>query len=319
MKLVVDTRDVDGETEIFISAASGDVVDTHSMSLVTRNCYSARLAIEPKEVVQCPSDSVSYQIYLKNTGELKDEYLLTIMDEVTQTFELESEESRFFNFSLPLEAGAGSMDIIVRAESDNVLLSESAKLTVKPAEECYPVEPDETIINIEQCSATTMPISISNGGSTTQTFRLEMEGPDWVYLNSERITLEPGEKRDVFLYISPLYETETDSYKVSFRSQSERSESKFDIIINVMPNASSYVPPAITPGEPGQPDTGEPPTTDTGEENVSLNVSLGDQGDDVSGAISLGAAPLWKTVVVAFITLIIVVILVVRFAILVKQ
>jgi len=318
MKLTVDTEGIEDEIEIFISAASGDVVDTHSMTLMVRNCYSAQMTISPEEIVQCPSDSVSYQIYLKNTGELADEYLLTIMDDITQTLRLQSEETRLFDFSLPLEKGAGSMDIEVKVESEHVMLTDSARLTVKPAEECFSVELEEPVVNIEQCSASTVPIKLRNTGDETQTFRLAIEGPEWVYLNSDMEMVEPGEEAEAYVYISPIYETPTGSYKVTINSDSERSASELELVINVMPNATDYVPPT-EPETPAEPSDGGDTGNGTGAsgENVSLNASIGE--DVTGGAISLGIAPLWKTVVVAFITLIIVVILVVRFAILVKQ
>jgi uncharacterized membrane protein len=313
MKLVVDTGELTDGMDIHISAASGNVVDTHSMSLVIRNCFSAQMTIGPKDLSQCPSDSVGYQIFLKNTGELEDEYLLTIMDEVTQTVKLDPEESRFFNFTLPLETGQGSMDIAVTAESDHVSLRDSATLTIRPAEECYTVRLDSSTVNVEQCSAKAVPISLRNVGSETQTFRLNIDGPEWVYLSTDKVSVEPGQEDEAYLYISPLFETDTDSYKITINSKSERSDSRIDLTVNVMPNATDFVPPTTTPDQP---------TDGTGdsedEDNVTLNVSIGEE-DDVTGAISLGVAPLWKTVVVAFITLIIVVILVVRFAILVKQ
>jgi uncharacterized membrane protein len=319
MNLIIDTEDMDDETEIFISAASGNVVSTHSMMLMVKNCFSAQLTISPDVVSQCPSDSVSYQIYLKNTGELKDEYLLTIMDEVTQTVELGSEESRFFNFSLPLEKGAGSMQVVVTADSEHVSLTDSATLNIKPADECFSARLKKDNVAIEQCTATSVPIELKNNGGQTQTFRFDISGPDWVYLSSERVSVGPGEEKEVYLYISPLYETATDAYSVTINSESEMSEDTLGLTINVMPDTTGYVPPT-TPDIPTTPDTPTTPDVpdDTGadDDNMTLNVTI---GDETTGAITLGVAPLWKTVVVAFITLIIVVILVVRFAILVKQ
>jgi len=307
LKLTVDTNDMEDETEIFVSAASGDVSDSDSVVLRIKNCYSAQLAISPHELSLCPSDIVNYQIYLKNTGEIEDDYLLTIMDEVTQTVELDSEESRFFNLSLPLEEGEGSIEVLVTAVSEHISLQDSATLVIKPVDECYSVEPETDIINIEQCTAKSVPIKLKNNGDESQTFRLTVDGPEWVYLNDDIARVDSGQESEVYLYISPLYETETDTYNVRVNAESDRSESEMLLTINVMPDASDYEPPS-------QPEKPEPPTGEDG--NVTLNVSI---GDETTGAISLGAAPLWKTVVVAFITLIIVIILVVRFAILVKQ
>jgi uncharacterized membrane protein len=310
--LSIDTEGVEEENEISISAESGTVSDTDRMILRIKNCYAAEFRITPKNKEVCPTDAVTFQVYLKNTGELEDEYLLTIMDEITQTVTLEAEESRFFNFSLPLEEGAGTIDVDVKAESASVALSDSANLIVKSADECYSAALKQDVINVRQCTATAVPITLKNLGGDEQTFRLNIEGPEWVHLSSNRAHVGPGDEKEVYLYISPLYETDTDAYSVTINSESDQFQETMDLTINVMPNVTGQVPPS--PPTTGD-DDGDVVTGD--DDNVSLNISIG--GDDTTGAITLGTAPLWKTVVVAFITLVIVVILVVRFAILVKQ
>jgi len=326
--LTIDTEGVNASADVFISAASGDVSDTDYMTIFVKNCYSAELRISPEDRSMCLCTSVPYQVYLKNTGELADEYTLTMMQDIMQTVLLEPGESRLFNFSLPLQYGSGSIEVEVTVESAHVSMSDTATLTIKPQIECYSAEiVGETEISMDKCCAETVPIKIKNSGENTQIFRLYVDGPDWVYLSRDDAYVDPGEEKEVYLYVSPEYEAEAGSYFVTLNATSQHSQIAIELTINLLSDEEDDVEEPepvenVTGGEePTENITGEEPEPEdnvTGEEGVTLNVTIGEE-NMTGGFIALGAAPLWKTIVVAFITLIIVVILVVRFAILVKK
>ncbi|RLI96361.1 MAG: hypothetical protein DRO99_04570 [Candidatus Aenigmatarchaeota archaeon] len=305
VKLTVDTEGLPGDNQIMVSASSSGVSDTQAIDVLVKNCYSAELRLIPEEKSICPCTSVPYQVYLKNTGDLEDEYTLTIMGNVMQTVRLDAGESRIFNFSVPLAFGAGSREITATAKSAKTTLSDSGTLTVKGVSDCYSVSiAGSDVVEVEACTAETVPLKIKNTGENTQIFKLDMDGPSWVYLSKEEAYVDPGQEKEVYMYISPPYEA-VGTYTVKVNATSVFSQNMIELTVKVNPNGTATV---TAPSNGSQ-----------GDSNVTLNVS-GNQSDGITGGIiSLGAAPLWKMMVVGVITTIIVVILVVRFAVLVKK
>lgn len=320
IKLVVETENLQAEKDIVVSASSGNVIDTETITVRPKNCYSAKLDILPKEKTVCPCTSVDYQIMLKNTGELGDEYLLTIAD-VVQTISLDPDESRLFNFSIPLIYGTGVSAIVTTAESDHVYLEDTGSLTVRPSSECFTAELlGEEKVEIEKCSAQAIPIQIKNTGERAQIFRLYVDGPDWLYLSKDDAYVNAGEEKEVYVYVSPPYETETGIYPVTINSTSIYSHNVIEFEISVIPNKSKESSVSLLPDESTD-GTGDDNQTD-GQNPPDDLFGFGGTGNGsngITGVITLGSAPLWKTIVVAIITIIIVSILVVRFAVLVKK
>jgi len=75
----------------------------------------------------------------------------------------------------------------------------------------------------------------------------------------------------------------------------------------------------VLPEEGAAPPTQGNGTTGTGN-GTDTNTSTGTGNDNITGGIiAVGMAPLWKAIVIGIITVIIIGILVVRFAILVKR
>jgi uncharacterized membrane protein len=246
-------------------------------------------------------------VTLKNTGGLADEYTVTFNGDITQQIALQPGESRAFDFSAPIVYGAKSRAVNVSAASDHVSLQDSAQLNIKPPEECFAVElATDEVINMEPCTSITVPINVTNRGEVAQIFVLSLDGPEWVSVSPDNVNLDPGKEKTVYLYISPPYEVETESYVIVLNATSPNMKISQEIWIDITPNAS-----AATAGGAAGSATGNA----TGNATTNITLTLG----NITGAIiEEGERPLWKTIIVAAITIIIVIILIVRFVVLVK-
>jgi uncharacterized membrane protein len=294
--LEVDITGLEGEVSITVAASDGVVSDEATISMNVRDCYSANLTVTPSVQSICPYESVAYMITIENTGELPDAYVLRYGDEA-ESLELDSGEYQEFElvFLVPFEE-AGVYVVSAFADSDHVSISETAALNVKTMDSCYNAEIVAEATNrikpctIDECDAVILPVEISNTGEKPASFSLFLEGPEWAYVEPMEFGLGPGESGVAYLYLSPGFGTEEDTYPVTIRAESEYIEVTEVIGIIVAEN--------VTAGEP----------------DVSLNVSTG-----ITGAIVGGERPLWKTVVVAIIAVIIIIILAVRFILLVRK
>jgi uncharacterized membrane protein len=143
---------------------------------------------------------------------------------------------------------------------------------------------------IEECEAVVLPVELKNTGEKPVFYNVSITGPDWVYMEPTSFGLESGETVTSYLYLSPEFGTEEKTYSVAIKATSEYIELTETIDLIVSENLTA-------------PDQG-----------VSLNVSGG-----VTGQIVGGERPLWKTIIVAIIALVIIIILAVRFILLVRK
>lgn len=310
VRLTVQAKGL-GSESIVITASSGPVSESQIVELYVKSCYKADLKIIPKEKSICPCSSVTFQVRLSNTGEIADEYDLSI-EGITQTVQMAPGESRLFDFSIPLLYGHGSRVIKASAESSHITLEDTATLTVKPAAECYSVEvAGASKLTVEKCTAQTVPIKIKNTGDVTQIYTISTDGPEWAYLSRADAYVGAGEEKEVFLYLSPTYDVAAGEYKIMINATSQNSMNALEVSVKVVPNATET---AAQPVQPVQPNA----TAGPGESEI--NVSFGGNTSEMTGGvIALGAAPFWKMVIVTAITLVIIVILVARFTIFVKR
>jgi hypothetical protein len=296
-RLEVDITGLEEEVTITVSAADDDIYDDAAISLVVENCYAANLTIEPEMQAICPYDSVKYIVTLVNIGKLPDNYTLRYGD-VTETLDLNSGELESFEltFLVPFEE-SGVYVVSSFADSDHVSLTQTAALNVKAMDACYNAELDvETTKKIkpctlDECDAITLPVEINNTGEKPASYLVSLEGPDWVYMEPTGFDLGSGESDTAYIYLSPEFGVEENTYTITIKAESEHVELVKIVDVVVTEN--------ITAKEPG----------------ISLNASAG----NITGAIVGGERPLWKTIVVAIIALIIIVILAVRFVLLVKK
>ncbi len=297
--MTLDIAGLEGRVDITVTAADGEIYDETKISLMVENCYKAVLTIEPDMQAVCPYDSVSYVVKLENTGEMSDSYILKYGDQA-EPIDLEPGDSESFEltFLVPFEE-AGAYMVSALADSDQVSLTSTAALNVKTLQECYNAEmdaPGEKRIRpctIDECDATTVPVQIKNTGEKPVLYSISVEGLVWIHFEPTELNLKPGESGIVYVYLSPDFGVEKDTYTLVIKAESD--------YLDIIHTMDVVVTDDLT---------GEGDGTD-----VSLNASTG----NITGAIIGGDRPAWKTILVAVIALIIIIILAIRFILLVKK
>jgi archaellum component FlaG (FlaF/FlaG flagellin family) len=293
----VDMAGLVGDVTITVRASDGDIYDETDINLVLENCYSADLTIIPDSQSVCPYDSVNYTVMLKNTGKLTDSYNVRYGD-VTESFDLGPDESQSFmlTFLVPFEE-AGIYVVSASTESDHVSLIQTAALSVRTVSECYNGEIDivETKkikpCTLDECEAIIVPVDIKNTGGKSVYYALLVEGPDWVHMEPTVLDLGPGETGTAYVYLSPGFGVGESTYTIMVKAESEH--------FGIVEALDVIVTENLTAEQP----------------DVTLNASVG----NITGALIDADRPAWKTIVVAVIALIIIIILAVRFILLVKK
>jgi uncharacterized membrane protein len=312
--LTIDTIDLpDGKVIVEVTASEGSVSDTATATVEIEQCFDAELYVQPDDVTVCPGATVPYTIKVTNTGKQKDSYSASFGDEKAE-FDLEAGDSKVISHSFDVPyIEEGRYLFTVELDSDGGLeLLETSEINMKSSETCYGVELEDEEGIVDVGKANTVEITVRNTGQETDDFTITMvDGPEWVYLQPAEMKLAGGEESIVYLYLSPGFGTKMDEYTVSIKAASKNSMAELDVKVIVPENIT-----AVVPEKP------KPPL------NVSINVThpngtADDEQPTVNGTPVTGGAveerPFWKTAAVAFIALVIIAILVLRFVLLLKK
>ena len=305
LKLRVGNFASPGNYTAKVRAQSGDVMDESEAQVVVENCYSATMDIAPQNHSVCFNAAVNYTVAIKNTGKLSDSYTFkveSVLGNITKQFSIGPGQVRMEYFTIQVSSDplAGDHDIKVTLSSSHTFVSGDAMLSVKPKSSCYSVQiisVDDRLIPI--CNASTLPVIIKNTGEKSDRYSISLDAPSWAYVSPNSVELSGGQQQEIYLYFSPCYGVEQKVYEIKVRASSPTVQLEKTIAMGVSENVTST-------GSGG---------------NVTLPGPGGNQtvGGNVTGLILGLDSNTWKIVAISIITIIIIVILAIRFILLAKK
>lgn len=319
VKLAVGPGISPGTVLVNVNASSEGVSDEDEAELLVENCYSASIAMTPENASVCPCLSGKFEAELKNTGKYPDNYSFSLEvpkgmgTGLEESLELQPGESETFELEIPIACDSEFGSHLVKArvvsgETGQETLQE-AELQVVPMGECYSLELSAEEKNLQTLVGrpVVFTVSVKNTGSTADSCRLLLVGPEWLYLSAGEASLEPGESGTIYVYASPSYGSELKEYPLKLTAVSGHSSAELELSLDIVKSLGEEPKP---PENKTQNETQG--TNVTG--NVTINVSIPGTGQ----TIGIGVAISWKIITVTLIALAIVVILVTRFAILIR-
>lgn len=296
VSLTVNTKELEfGENMITVKGTSGETSDQNTVSLLVENCFSADFGVSPEKPEVCAGDEIDYTLVLKNVGDFEDDYTFVVEDEEIGYAQLEPNELKMFSTKMKVDFPEGEYNITFKVVSEYVSKEAVSTITVKSKDECYNVEvsSEELEVRVEPGKGTVLAVKVKNTGGRTDSYSLELEGPEWAYLSEDSVSLDGDEEAYVYLYISPGYEVENKTYDISLKAESANSVDRVDFRVGA---GVEPEPADITEEEPGI-------TLETGIPTGAIVGVTGNTG---------------KVVLLAVIVLFIIVILAVKFVLFVK-
>jgi len=294
VKLAVDSSELDfGVNYITVTARSGEVSDQNVVSLVVEDCYLLEFEVEPKVKEACTGDEVKYAIYLKNTGKFPEEYTLEVDGETIGVIFLTPDESKTVNTTLMVKYPFEERhNLTFKAVSERKSFESTSEISIKAKEKCYSVELSSEKVSelkmVEIGVGVLTAMKIRNSGERGDTYDMGIEGPDWVYLSEEEISLGLGEEEDVYIYVSPSYGVEDGVYMVTVSVKSENVENELSFRFGVG-NVTGDEEPVTPPAEPNETVTPGPPT----------GLIIGEGGEITGKVILLGVITIFIIVILA--------------------
>ena len=357
-EIKIDTDNFSEEEVVLIDVTDGVVSDQESAILKIEECYSADVSVKSSKDSVCPCGSAEFTVAITNTGKLPDTYNIKF-DGEEKSIQVASGEtgSAIFTKSISCDQ-KDDLTVEFRVSSDYFEESvHTINLEVMEKSNCYSVHliTEGTIEEVQGGKATAVEINVVNDGLEADSYRIDVSGPAWSYVSPESAALDGGKSESIYLYFAPPFGT-TGAFDIEVISNSDMASSGLKFTVNVDGGAVS-IGEIISekPSEPEEPTEPEEPANETEEptepeepvneteeptepeeptnetEEPSENVTIGGEEDGISLNVSFGNGSItgdvigaddtdfWKTITVAIITLIIILILVVRFAFLFKK
>ena len=233
---VTYTPDTIGEQELTINA-EGNSQASQTVSLNSNNGMSSNVEFDRQRTV-CRDESATYTLTVENDGEAEETYSLSsnigtvLEDEVT----LEPGES----IETGLEVNAsdkedGEHEVIFESESTTFGEPVNSDSTTFTVENCWDVELNivPEIASAGENMSTIYEISVRNPGTQENTYRMTHEGPEWISIRPETITVAPGQTESVYMYAGVPFEKKGQVEITAIAEGNEvRASRTVDLVIN---------------------------------------------------------------------------------------
>ncbi len=199
----------DKEYKITITSSDlkGKVSKTVEFPITIRNCHASSLNIKDSEVKICAGKSASQEVMLVNEGDAEQTYALSIEGPAWSgltkaSASLKPKESSSFELKLnPQNANPGKYIVKVGAGK----ASDSIRVDLLPEKDCYSLSLG-TInrISVSPNKPAKVDVDVENTGAeeATYSFSVSGSGANLVKMNPASLTLKPGKKETLFLYVT---------------------------------------------------------------------------------------------------------------------
>lgn len=182
---------------------------THNF--VVKDCYITGLSFKQTSKVACPGDKgVMYELTLSNSGEYRENYVLSAKGDATLSNEVVSldpgeTQSIFAYVDVDDdEKGSKEFNVVAKTSDDKIIEAQGAVLNIDRCYD-YDVFPEKNSFNICDGDNAVSPMTVNNLGSVSNVYSFLLDGPEWASLEKNGIELNKGSNGVVNLQLNPPY------------------------------------------------------------------------------------------------------------------
>lgn len=191
-------------------------------------CYDVEVLTENDFVCQCQDKT--FVVEVVNTGFLTDDFRIGLssapewleFDNVSFTTIPGKSRKTLLPHVFTCDAAPGEYAVVfnVLSLSQNSTDKVCLNITVNSKAECYTARIDLSQGEFVECKSTLITVNVTNEGLLRNTFALSVDAPKWVSIQPDFLTLEPKEKGQVFLVVSPPLNEAGNEYDVTVKALS---------------------------------------------------------------------------------------------------
>jgi uncharacterized membrane protein len=183
----------------------GDMVYRGKINLFTNDCYALSVNILADKNPTLCSGTYTYNVLIQNKGLFKERIFLSENSDYSEVFPstiiLDPEESKNVSLVLSLpDENVKNLQFSVYAgtDSQNKTWQDSFSVDVNKKRDCTFLYFEKQNLYARYAANSTSFI-VKNAGTTEEKYVLTYEGPEWITLQSDEVTLKPGESTAVGL------------------------------------------------------------------------------------------------------------------------
>ncbi len=209
--------------DVSVSTSNGDVKKV-GYAINVRDCYGVEVKSEQSKQI-CPCELVKYDFIVRNTGEFQETYNLEVKGSAADYVKLSE-------YRITMPAGSiktvfayvqnlcslGKADFTIIAEGREIA-SATSSVDVNSCFD-YRVTSEKDFIRMCEHTTMTLPITLSNDGSKSNEYALNIDGPAWANLEKTSLVLGSGQSSRINLVLNPGYK-DIGSFNVNFKAVSQ--------------------------------------------------------------------------------------------------
>ncbi len=200
-----------GTTSIDISA-EGQSSASSTVQVESYNGMDVETSFSQDGYTVCENEERNVGLRVENTGE------------ATDTFELSTSEGELRSDELTLEAGesqrvpirftgsnyeeGSEIGVDVEAVSQTFDETSDTVSTTVTVDNCWDLEMNvvPTVLSAGENRSAVYEVKLENTGSRENTYRLDSQGPEWISLRPDQVTVQAGETGHAYIYAGIPYE-----------------------------------------------------------------------------------------------------------------
>ena len=198
-----------GEQELTVEA-SGTSNAERTVTVDAYNGMSSNVEFDQSRTV-CRDESTTYTVTVENDGEAEETFQLSsnIGEVLEEEVTLESGES--VETGLDVNATGmedGEHEVVFSSEASTFEDPVNSNETTFTVENCWDVEMNivPEIASAGENMSTIYEVKLSNPGTRENTYRLTHQGPEWISIRPETVTVAAGQTESVYMYAGVPFE-----------------------------------------------------------------------------------------------------------------
>ncbi len=203
----------------------GNVKKSKEIDVDVKKCYGLKIELEKEEELVC--GEAAYDVKLENDGVFSEEVELSTNFEWAKikngTLILEGREKRTVQLTLKPDV-SGNFDVEVNGfliKHPGIRASGKIKVDAASKEECYLALVDLKKEIVSYYSEEYYNVDVVNSGLKKAHYNVSLDGPSWVDISPTSLQLNPGQKGNLNLHVSPGDDIEANDYKVFLKLDSD--------------------------------------------------------------------------------------------------
>lgn len=198
-----------GEQTIEITA-SGNSEASDTATLNVYNGMNSEISFEETRRNICENGDATFTAEVQNTGEADETFnLSTSLGQLDSSqLELEAGESEEVEIETNASAGMGAHEVTLTSTATSFGEPVTSSTSTLRVDNCWDLDMQviPEIVSAGENRSAIYKITLNNTGTEENTYTLSHEGPEWVSIKPEEVTVGSGETATVYMYAGIPYE-----------------------------------------------------------------------------------------------------------------